>query len=129
MRSLPRLLLPGRRHLGKWAESAAFRVSLSHPMAARPSSSWSIYLIRTTDGALYTGITNDVPRRLQQHEQGRGAKALRGRGPLQLAFTRKVGSRSVALKLEARIKRLAKAQKEQLVQHGLPRGWLAQARK
>lgn len=97
--------------------------------ARRTTAPWSIYLIRTTDGALYTGITNDVPRRLQQHEQGRGAKALRGRGPLQLAFTRKVGSRSTALKLEARIKRLAKAQKEQLVQGGLPRGWLAQARK
>ena len=94
----------------------------------RTAAPWSIYLIRTRDGALYTGITNDVARRLQQHEQGRGAKALRGRGPLQLAFTRKVGSRSTALKLEARIKRLAKAQKEQLVQGGLPRGWLAKAR-
>jgi putative endonuclease len=99
------------------------------PMPARSTTPpWSIYLIRTGDGALYTGITNNLPRRLQQHEQGRGAKALRGRGPLQLAFTRKVGSRSVALKLEARIKRLAKAQKEQLVQCGLPRGWLSRAR-
>lgn len=102
----------------------------SPPMPARRTTApWSIYLIRTSDGALYTGITNDVPRRLQQHEQGRGAKALRGRGPLQLAFTRKVGSRSTALKLEARIKRLAKAQKERIVQGGLPRGWLSKARK
>lgn len=97
-------------------------------MAAGPSSSWSIYLIRTRDGALYTGITNDLPRRLRQHEQGRGAKALRGRGPLQLAFSRKVGTMAVALRLEARVKRLAKAQKELLVASGLPRGWLTQAR-
>ena len=96
---------------------------------ARAAAGWSLYLVRTKDGALYTGITVDVARRIAQHAAGTGAKALRGRGPLQRAFTRKVGSRSTALKLEARIKRLAKAQKEQLVQGGLPRGWLSQARK
>ena len=97
-------------------------------MPARRSSSWSLYLIRTRDGALYTGITNDVARRFAQHQQGRGAKALRGRGPLQLAFTRKVGTMAAALRLEARVKRLGKAQKEVLVTSGLPRGWLTQAK-
>lgn len=40
---------------------------------------WFLYLIRTADNALYTGITTDVARRYQQHQSGKGAKALRGR--------------------------------------------------
>lgn len=89
---------------------------------------WSLYLVRTHTGALYTGITVDVGKRLAAHGAGRGAKALRGRGPLLLAFTVMVGSRSTALRLEARIKRLPKAGKEQLVAAGMPRGWLRAAR-
>ncbi len=75
---------------------------------------WSVYLVRRADGALYCGIALDVAARLQQHEAGVGAKALRGRGPLALVFRRRVGSRSLALRAEARIKRLGKADKERL---------------
>jgi putative endonuclease len=48
---------------------------------------WFLYLVRTADNALYTGITTDVARRFLQHQTGKGAKALRGKGELQLAFT------------------------------------------
>lgn len=94
----------------------------------RAAAGWSLYLVRTKDGALYTGITVDVDRRLAQHVAGTGAKALRGRGPLRLAFTRHVGALGVALRLERRVKRLDKAAKERLVARGLPRGWLSAAR-
>ncbi|EDM2309692.1 GIY-YIG nuclease family protein, partial [Salmonella enterica] len=47
---------------------------------------WYLYLIRTADNALYTGITTDVARRYRQHQTGKGAKALRGKGELTLAF-------------------------------------------
>jgi len=47
---------------------------------------WFLYLVRTADNALYTGITTDVPRRFLQHQTGKGAKALRGKGELTLAF-------------------------------------------
>lgn len=77
--------------------------------------SWFLYLIRTADNRLYTGITTDVSRRLCQHQDGKGAKALRGKGGLQLAFSQKVGERSLALRLEYRIKQLTKRQKERLV--------------
>ncbi|TBL74306.1 GIY-YIG nuclease family protein [Obesumbacterium proteus] len=76
---------------------------------------WYLYLIRTASGALYTGITTDVERRYQQHQNGTGAKALRGKGPLQLAFSCFVGERGQALRFEYRIKQLNKAQKEKLV--------------
>lgn len=95
---------------------------------ARAAVGWSLYLVRTKDGALYTGVTVDVERRLSQHADGTGAKALRGRGPLQLAFARRIGAHGAALRLERRVKRLDKAGKERLVARGLPRGWLTAAR-
>ncbi|WES67855.1 GIY-YIG nuclease family protein [Superficieibacter sp. HKU1] len=76
---------------------------------------WYLYLIRTENNALYTGITTDVARRFTQHQTGKGAKALRGKGELMLAFSEEVGERSLALRLEYRIKQLTKRQKERLV--------------
>ena len=76
---------------------------------------WSLYLIRTADNRLYTGITTDVARRFMQHQSGKGAKALRGKGELILAFSAPVGERSLALRMEYRIKPLTKRQKERLV--------------
>ncbi len=93
----------------------------------KADASWWLYLLRTADGALYCGISTDVERRLAEHLGGpQGAKFLRGRGPLKLELKREVGSRSAALRLERRIKRLARRQKEALV--GEPRvldGWVA----
>ncbi|HEY0207605.1 GIY-YIG nuclease family protein [Acerihabitans sp.] len=77
--------------------------------------SWHIYLIRTAAGALYTGVTTDVARRLAQHQRGDGAKALRGKGPLILVYHCPAGDRGAALRWEYRIKRLTRAQKELLV--------------
>lgn len=78
---------------------------------------WYLYIIRCRDNSLYTGIASDVERRFNEHEQGRGrgAKYLRGKGPLKLAFSAKAGSRSRALRIEYRIKRMAKREKERIV--------------
>lgn len=80
-------------------------------------SNWFVYLIRTRNGALYTGITRDVQRRFAEHASGgaRTAKALRGRGPLTLAFRHAVAGKSQALQLEIQIKKLSKEKKEALV--------------
>jgi len=79
------------------------------------SEIWHVYLIRCADGSLYTGITTDVERRLAEHRAGKGAKYLKGRGPLALAYSRPIGDRAAASREEARIKRLSKAAKETLV--------------
>lgn len=76
---------------------------------------WFLYLIRTADNRLYTGITTDVERRFGQHQSGKGAKALRGKGALELVFFAPVGEKSLALRLEYQIKQLTKRQKERLV--------------
>ena len=84
--------------------------------ASRPPDSWWVYLVRTRLGALYTGIATDVIRRLGEHAGGRGAKYLRARGPLTLAYSVSVGTRGSALRLESAIKRLPRARQENIVQ-------------
>ena len=80
------------------------------------ATSFSVYLVRCADGSLYTGIATDVARRISEHESStRGAKYLRGRGPLKLAFAKEVGDRSEASRIENIVKSLAKADKEALV--------------
>ena len=78
---------------------------------------WYVYLIRTKMGFLYTGITQNVKRRLKEHREGgmKGAKYLKGKKPLKLVFHEKIGSRSKALKTEAKIKKLPKKKKEELI--------------
>ncbi|MBI6549341.1 GIY-YIG nuclease family protein [Xenorhabdus lircayensis] len=78
-------------------------------------SNWYIYLIRTKNGSLYTGITTDISRRFMQHASGKGAKFLKGKGPLTLVYQSLVRDRGVALKVEYRVKRLRKQQKERLI--------------
>lgn len=78
-------------------------------------SEWQVYVLRCDDGRLYTGIATDVERRLAQHSDGKGAKALRGKGPFSLQISAPVGNRSQAQRVEASIKRLPKSEKEILV--------------
>lgn len=75
-------------------------------------SEYSLYLVECRDGSLYTGIATDVSRRIKEHAQGaKGAKYLRGKGPLKLLYQQAIGDRSLASKVESRIKRLSKTQK------------------
>ena len=78
---------------------------------------WHLYLVRSRDGSLYTGITTDVTRRFAEHQGNgdTGAKYLRGRGPLVLVFQKKLGSRSLALAVESKVKKLSKTRKEELI--------------
>jgi len=80
-------------------------------------NNWFLYLIRCRNGRLYTGITTDVGRRFKEHESGdkKGSKYLRGKAPLKLVMKKKVGDRSMALKIEAKVKKLPKTKKELLV--------------
>ena len=85
---------------------------------------WSVYVVRTRDGALYTGISTDVARRVGEHAEGRGAKALRGRGPLELVFRRRIGAVGLALRVERRLKRLSRLEKEDVVRRAPTRARL-----
>ena len=85
------------------------------PEAQAPT--WFVYIVRTAAGALYTGISTDPERRLREHAgAARGARSLRGRGPLALVWRMQVPDRATASVLEARIKRLTRARKLALVE-------------
>lgn len=80
------------------------------------STTWYVYLVRTASNSLYCGITTNVERRFLEHCSGRGAKALKGKGPLSLVWKSDAGnSRSSASKIEYKIKQLSKVKKERLV--------------
>lgn len=95
--------------------------------SAVAEGTWWLYLVRTASGSLYTGISTNPERRLREHEGGaRGARALRGRGPLEMAYSVRVSDRSLASRLEAAVKRLDRRGKEALVAGRLdPFGLLA----
>ena len=77
--------------------------------------SWFVYMLRWGEGTLYTGIPDDVQKRLAAHRAGKGAKYTRGRGPLELVYQEELPDKSDALKREYAIKRLRREEKEQLL--------------
>lgn len=72
---------------------------------------WYVYILHCGDGTLYTGITDDVPRRLAAHRSGRGAKYTRGRGPLELVYQEELPDKSAALRREYAVKQLKRSEK------------------
>lgn len=73
-------------------------------------------MLRCGDGSLYTGITTDVERRLEEHRNGKGAKYTRSRGPLELVYAEDCSDKSAALKRELEIKAMTRAEKLKLIQ-------------
>jgi putative endonuclease len=85
--------------------------------------SWHVYILECADGTLYTGATNDVKSRVEQHNRGRGAKYTRSRLPVGLVYLEVAGERALALRREREIKRLTRASKRRLIAEcaaGLP---------
>jgi putative endonuclease len=72
---------------------------------------WYVYIVECFDGTLYTGITTDINRRLNQHNSGKGAKYTSIRRPVKLMSISEVGDRSDASKEEYRIKQLTRKEK------------------
>ena len=76
---------------------------------------WIVYILGCADGTLYTGITNDLDRRMSEHESGQGAKYTKGRGPFQLIYSETCQGRGPASRRESQIKALNREQKLKLV--------------
>ncbi|QKG83063.1 GIY-YIG nuclease family protein [Kroppenstedtia pulmonis] len=75
-----------------------------------------VYILECADGTLYTGVTTNLPRRLEQHRAGTGAKYTRGRGPLHLKWVERGKTRSEALRREREIKAMKRPDKDRLIQ-------------
>ncbi len=76
---------------------------------------WFVYLLRCADDSLYTGITNDVSRRCDQHNAGTASRYTRSRRPIRLVYEETHANRREALKREAVIKALSREEKELLI--------------
>ncbi|MEW8209143.1 MAG: GIY-YIG nuclease family protein [Candidatus Thiodiazotropha taylori] len=84
-------------------------------MTTAEKSDWYVYILRCTDDTLYTGITNDIDRRVDEHNRGVGAKYTRGRTPVELVFTETLPDRSAALRRELAIKRMKTADPQLMI--------------
>ena len=81
---------------------------------------WYVYILRCSDGTLYTGSTDDVARRVQMHNSGKGAKYTRGRTPVEVVYTEECESYSAALKREYAIKQLTRQEKLEMIKSPKP---------
>jgi len=76
---------------------------------------WHVYIIECKDGKLYTGITNNLERRIRAHNSGNGGRFTKYRAPIKLQYAENCLSKSEALKREAQIKRMERSQKLTLI--------------
>ena len=76
---------------------------------------WVVYILECRDGTLYTGITDRLEHRLKAHNEGKGAKYTRGRGPVKLLWQEHCTDHSYALRREIQIKRLSRSEKLALI--------------
>lgn len=72
---------------------------------------WTCYIVECSDGSLYTGITNDLEKRISTHNSGKGAKYTRTRLPVILKWSTQCENKSEASKLECKIKKLPRNKK------------------
>jgi len=80
---------------------------------------WVLYVLRCRDASFYTGITNNLDKRITVHNSDKGAKYTRSRRPVEVVASIIVGTRSRALKLEYRFKKLTRAKKKVYIENGL----------
>ena len=78
-------------------------------------SSWYTYIVRCVDESLYTGITNDIEKRIQRHNEGKGGAYTRSHRPVVLVWKELAKSSSAARKREAEIKKWSRKEKEELI--------------
>ncbi len=78
-------------------------------------SRWHVYIVRCSDGSLYTGITNDLVRRIEKHNAGKGAKYTRSRLPVTLVWSERKSAESATRRREAAIKKLTRTGKLSLI--------------
>jgi predicted GIY-YIG superfamily endonuclease len=79
------------------------------------ANTWFVYMLRCADGSLYTGITKDVDRRLEQHNTGTASRYTRSRLPVTLEYQEEQPNQSMALKREFAIKAMSRKAKEALI--------------
>jgi putative endonuclease len=77
---------------------------------------WSVYILRCSDGTLYTGITNDLDKMIESHSSGQGSKYTKSRLPVELVYQEQANNRSEATRRELEIKGFSREEKMKLIE-------------
>lgn len=80
------------------------------------SEPWFLYILECSDGSFYTGITNDLSRRLKMHQDGKASRFTRTRRPVELLYHEPCRNRTEALVRECAVKSLSRRKKEELIE-------------
>ena len=80
---------------------------------------WTVYIVKCKDGTLYTGITNNLDKRIKTHNKGKGAKYTKSRRPVRLVISKGGFTRSEALRLEIKVKKQPRAKKIKFLERWL----------
>ncbi len=83
---------------------------------------WFLYILECCDGSFYTGVTNDIDRRLRKHQEGTASHYTRTRRPVVLVYREECGTRSQSLARECAVKSLSRRRKEELISGWKPNG-------
>jgi putative endonuclease len=81
----------------------------------KTADEWSLYILKCRDGTFYTGITNNLERRLKMHQDGKASRYTRTRGPVEMLYSEGCGDRSSALIRECEVKEWPKKKKVSLI--------------
>ena len=79
---------------------------------------WFVYIIECQDSSLYTGITNNLEKRVKAHNDKKGAKAVKGKLPVKLVYRESYNEKKLALSRESEIKSLKRKEKLELIKKG-----------
>lgn len=90
--------------------------TVTNGRATAPDSPWFVYMVECRDGSLYTGITNDIERRVNEHNEGTGARYTRSRRPVRVRYQESCESRPAALMRECAVRLLSPKEKWALVE-------------
>ena len=85
------------------------------PQPDRKQKQWYFYLARCSDGSLYSGITVDLEKRMEVHNEGKGARYTRSRRPVVMVYSERLPDQSSALKREAEVRKWSRSRKEALI--------------
>ena len=85
------------------------------PQAGKAAGGWSLYILKCRDGSFYTGITNDLDRRLKMHQEGKASRYTRSHGPVEMLYSETCGDRSSALIRECEVKEWPRTKKEAMI--------------
>jgi predicted GIY-YIG superfamily endonuclease len=86
---------------------------------ASQAAAWFLYILKCSDGSYYTGVTNDLERRLRAHQEGKASRYTRTRRPVVLLHQEPCGTRAQALSRECAVKAMSRKAKEELAADGL----------